>query len=123
MGRDYYNRRVGGVDERPRLSLAETADLVADAYVLFAGQGCLQRSFGYDCVDAGAVPGLHGTDLRRALYLQTSIKITEEVATYLRTAEEVAFFTVIEFVHDHVARPAQDAGWHHSYSGCGMHYN
>jgi hypothetical protein len=122
MTRDYYNRRVGQ-DERPRLALAEAAGMLGPAYAFVEQQGYLQRSFGYRCVDAGSVAGLDGSDVREALYIHTGIKIASAVDDFLRHADEVAMFTLVEFVHDHVAKPADGAGWHHTFNGCGWHYD
>jgi len=123
MSRDYYNRRVGKDGQAPHLTLAEAAGQLVAAYSFVDQQGYLQRSFGYSCVDAGKVAGLHGSDLREVLHLEASIKITNSVADFLRDADEVAMFTLAEFVHDHVAKPAKDAGAFHGFSNCGWHYD
>ncbi|TMQ14294.1 MAG: hypothetical protein E6J90_27165 [Deltaproteobacteria bacterium] len=123
MNRDYYNRRVGKEGGPPRLTLVEVASQIEAAYGSIEEQGYLQRSFGYDCVDAGEVAGLHGTDLRMELYLHTGIKITKHVGGGIKEADEDTLFTLIEFIHDHVAKPADGEGYFHSYSGCGLHLN
>lgn len=53
--RDYYNRRHGQAGQAPRLPLTDVARQVAAAYKTIDANGYLQRSFGYDCVDAGDV--------------------------------------------------------------------
>jgi hypothetical protein len=74
VSRDYYNQRLG-IGGPPRLQLAEVGDHLAVAYEFIAEQGYLQQSFGYSCIDAGKVPGLHGADLESALYLATGIRV------------------------------------------------
>ena len=108
---------------RPRLELSDAASELAAAYTFFDQQGYLQRSFGYHCVDEGTMAGLEGADLREALYLHMGIKITTPVAHFLQGADEVDVFTVVEFVHDHVAKPAEGAGRYHGFSDCGWHYD
>ncbi len=124
MSRDYYNRRVGKDGERPRLELREVASQLAAAYRFVDQQGYLQRSFGYRCVDAGDVSGLHGTDICHTLYLDAGIKVTGHVPTFIEQAgDEAVGFTFVEFLHDHVAKPAEGAGSYHSFSNCGWHYD
>jgi hypothetical protein len=108
MTRDYYNRRVGKDGERPRLTLRETAELIAETYALIDGHGHLQRAFGFDCVDAGEVPGTEGFGIRMPFFLKTTIKINGALRDAIKSANEVFLFTFIEFVHDYVAKPAEN---------------
>ncbi len=123
MTRDYYNRRVGKDGEQPRLTLVETAELIAEAYALIDNHGHLQRAFGFDCVDAGEVPGSEGSGIRMPFLLKTTIRINGAPKEAIKSADEVFLFTFIEFVHDHVAKPAANTGRYHSYSSCGWHYS
>lgn len=122
MARDYYNRRTGN-DLPPRLTLAETRRSLAASFQFIEQAGYLQRAFGYYCVDSKDVPGLEGADLRQALLLATGIRIATTVSEFLDDADEVSVFTLIEFLYDHVAKPLKDAGYFHSFSGCGWHYD
>lgn len=119
--RDYYARRVGSSSDRPQLTLAEVASQIAAAYRTIDSNGYLQRSFGYDCVDSGEVPGLVGTDLRVEHYLRTGIKIEGSVSDAIKSADEITLFTIIEFIHDHVAKPGEGAGHNHTWNSCGFH--
>jgi hypothetical protein len=119
--RDYYNRRSGHSGEAPQLTLAELANQIAGAYRTIDANGYLQRSFGYQCVDRGVVPGLVGTDLRMELYLRAGIKIDGHVTEAIENADEITLFTLIEFIHDHVAKPGVDEGWIHQWDNCGFH--
>lgn len=122
MSRDYYNQRLG-IGGPPRLQLAEVGDHLAVAYEFIAEQGYLQQSFGYSCIDAGNVPGIHGADLQSALYLAAGIRVDRYLPTFMREADEVSLFTLAEFIWGHVARPEDGAGRFHSFGGCGLHVN
>ncbi len=37
--------------------------------------------------------------------------------------DEIGIFTLIEFLHDHVAKPDERSGWYHNFSGCGWHFD
>lgn len=121
LERDYYNRRVGVASQRPRLSLADVTRQLAAVYRTVDANGYLQRSFGYQCVDAGDVSGLHGSDLRMELYMRTGIKLDASVSDSIECADEVAMFTILEFLHDHVAKPCEGQGHFHSWNNCGLH--
>jgi hypothetical protein len=121
MSRDYYNRRVGRDGERPKLTRAEAAELVAEAYTFIDQQGYLQRSFGFFCIDAREVAGRDGYEIHKPFLLETGIRIDGSVQDALKAGDETFLFTLIEFVHDHVAKPIE-GGWHHTFSGCGWHY-
>lgn len=119
--RDYYNRRVGQDGRRPQLTLLEITRQVALIYRTIDSNGLLQRAFGYDCVDAGRVPGLVGADFSMEFLMRTGIRIDGGVETAIEQLDEVAFFTLVEFVYDYVAAPLPNEGRFHSYSNCGLH--
>jgi hypothetical protein len=123
MGRDYYNRRIGRDGQPPRLGLNETAGQIAAAYAFIDQQAYLQRSFGYFCVDAQQVPGRDGYGIHDAFYLGTGIKIEGTEIEAIKAADEVFLFTLIEFVHDHVAKPIKESGRYHGFSNCGWHFD
>ena len=122
MTRDYYNRRAGVGGDRPRLTLEEMAAQVAVAYRFINERGYLQRSFGYYCVDDGAVPGREGAGINAALLLATGIQVSTSLEEFIRGADEASVFTVLEFVFDHSAKPLDNTGRHHSFNNCGWHY-
>lgn len=121
--RPYYNRRIGKEGEPPKLTLAEVAAGIATGYQSIDRKGFLQRDFGYFCVDAKEVAGNIGADLRIHFYLSTGIRLDGPVADFCMTTDEAGLFTLIEFLHDHVAKPAEGTGYYHSFSGCGWHYS
>jgi hypothetical protein len=121
--RQYYNRRIGQEGNPPKLTLAEAATGIRAGYQSMEDKGFLQRDFGYYCVDAKKVAGKVGADLRIHFYLDTGIRIEGSVADFCTATDEASLFTLIEFLHDHVAKPAEGTGYYHDYSGCGWHYN
>lgn len=121
--RNYYNRRVGKGGEPPRLTLAEVTEQLAASYDFLDQQGYLQKSFGYHCVDAGPVAGDYGTDFKTYFYLETGIRVTPPVGSFLEQADETVVFTLVEFLHDHTAKPDERSGRYHSFSGCGWHFD
>jgi hypothetical protein len=121
--RDYYNRRLGTGGDSPRLTLEELARQVSTTYAYFTQHGYLQWAFGYNCVDAGDVPGKHGTDIATQFYLKTGIRLDGALPELLSSTSEVNLFTFIEFVYDYVAKPDERTGRYHSFSGCGWHYD
>lgn len=121
--RDYYNRRHGHDGQPPRLTLPEVARQVAAIYRTSDANGHLQRAFGYQCVDAGQVPGEIGADFRMELFMRTGIRISGVVAEAIEQADEVTLFTILEFVYDHIAKPLQGEGRLHSWDNCGFHFD
>lgn len=122
--RPYYNRRIGQDSAVPKLTLDEVSEQVSTSYDLLADRGFLQRSFGYDCVDAGTIQGVFGSSFQTQFYLSTNIRMpVSSVAGFIRTADEVGLFTAIEFIFDHVAAPSPGSGYRHDYGGCGWHFD
>jgi hypothetical protein len=121
MSRDYYNRRIGTGAEHPKLTLRETAELIAEAYDFIDQQCYMQRSFGFYCVDAQEVAGRDGYGIYKPFLLATGIRFEGSIQNALQEGDEVFLFTMIEFMHDHVAKPVE-GGRYHSHSGCGWHY-
>lgn len=95
--------------------------LFRDLYVALDEKCYFQEAFGYDCVDAGEVPGTLGRDMEaqmfRRLRKPNLWPIKEKYASY----SEEDLFDVVEFLYDYVSKPLQ--GYYHSYSGCGWHYS
>jgi hypothetical protein len=120
--RVYYNQRVGEGGE-PELTLEAIARRVTAAYGALVRDDYLQKAFGYYCVDQKDVEGDDGSDLITHFHVSTGIKVEKSLEDFLVTTDEVGLFTIIEFLHDHIAKPDPDSGWHHSYMGCGMHYD
>ena len=119
--RRYYSQRAGS-PPLAQLALPVFGKLVVMAYKRLIEKGHFQEAFGYECVDAGQVPGILGCDVGAALFLAIRKDglwpLTE--ATPWRTEEDV--FDVVEFLFDHVSAPVERKGDYHSYADCGWHY-
>lgn len=119
--RQYYHHRMGST-ERAMWSLEEVAKQVADAFRVFCDRGYFQRSFGYECYDAGDTPGCHGS-IRMFFFRRTGIRWEGPHFEFVERADEVTLFTLIEFLYDHAAKPDEKRGRYHDWNGCGWHFD
>lgn len=121
--RPYWSERTGGRSRNASLTPQQVRKLFASLLTEFEVKGNLQEAFGYDCVDAGYVPGALGAALNERLLLILGYNdlwpVTEEKAEEWSDDE---FFDVIEFIYDHVSVGDRDRGQYHSYSDCGWHF-
>ncbi len=80
-----------------------------------------QEAFGYDCVDAGEVPGIVGRDVN-AWFLRTLHR--DDIWPYGEKGEHYdadTLFDVLEVLYDIVSEPVH--GRYHDFAGCGWHYS
>lgn len=121
MVRRYYSLRTGKHPDGEHLTFETLLKLFFVVYCDFDGKGYFQEAFGYDCVDAGWVPGKLGTNINahfiRRLRKDNLWPIEEKYEQY----NENDLFDVIEFMYDHVSKPI--SGRYHSYGDCGYHYD
>jgi hypothetical protein len=121
MNRRYYSLRTGKHPDGEHLTFKNLLKLFLVVYHDFAGKGYFQEAFGYDCVDAGWVPGKLGGDINahfiRRLRKDNLWPIEEKNEYY----DENDLFDVIEFLYDHVSKPI--SGKYHSWNDCGYHYD
>lgn len=115
--RDYYAFRRGA--QRPSESIENLRRILAAEYRRLEHMGYFQRHFGKDCVDSGNLPGEScGSD--PAAYVQWALGRDlwpfEESIVGL---DEDWIFTVLEFLHDHVAKPVRTRP--HDWDDCGLH--
>ncbi|HYK94912.1 MAG TPA: hypothetical protein VE011_03455 [Candidatus Dormibacteraeota bacterium] len=117
MRRRYWTERQGfGGD---RLDLEEATRLFASVIGELAERDLLQKWFGYECVDAGTVAGQAGGDVEAFVYRKTRRRDLWPIAERFAAWDEGAFFTAVEFMHDHVSFPT--AGDTHTWRNCGFH--
>ncbi len=121
MTRRYYSVRSGKIPGVSNLDFPMFLRLFRDLYMVLDEKCYFQEAFGYDCVDAGEVPGMLGRDMEAQLLRRVRKSnlwpIKEKYVGY----SEDDLFDVIEFLYDQVSKPLQ--GYYHSYSGCGWHYS
>jgi hypothetical protein len=116
----YYSVRTGKNPLAARFDLATLRDLFRTVFTQFEDRGYFQEAFGYDCVDAGFVPGKLGHDLAGTLLLELRKKELTPISTKIETYSEDDLFDMVEFLYDHCSKPKD--GMLHSYSDCGWHY-
>jgi hypothetical protein len=117
MRRRYWAERHGFQSDR--LDVAEAARLFASIVAEADVNSRLQKWFGYHCVDDGYVPGEAGADVEGFVYRRTRRRDLWPIADRYSDWDESAFFTAVEFLHDHVAEATH--GRAHSYLNCGFH--
>jgi hypothetical protein len=117
--RSYYSVRTNK-NPNASLDLPIMLRLFKDIYQNYVQKDYFQEAFGYDCVDAGEVPGILGPDIEaqmlRKLFKPNLWPINEKYTNY----SEDDLFDVIEFLFDYISKPLE--GYHHTYNGCGWHY-
>jgi len=122
--RAYWSERTGQRPQNSSLSPEQVRKLFASLASEFAMQGHLQETFGYECVDAGHVPGSLGPAVNERLLL---ILGYADLWPFIESKVEAwcddEFFDVIEFLYDHVSEGNKDSGQYHSYSDCGWHFH
>lgn len=91
-------------------------------YKQFVEGNRFQEYFGYECVDAGRVPGKAGSDVElfflRRLRKRSLWPIDESITNYT----EDDLFDLVELLYDLVSDGVEEAGYFHSYGGCGWHF-
>jgi hypothetical protein len=102
-----------GLDQLKRLAFSALDDLSERDY--------FQEAFGYDCVDAGEVPGRVGRDpnawFMRVLHRDSVWPYHDRGADY----DVDTLLDVLEALHDLVSEPV--SGRYHDFAGCGWHYS
>ncbi|PZO46565.1 MAG: hypothetical protein DCF16_18820 [Alphaproteobacteria bacterium] len=115
----YYSLRTGKHAAGGKLDLAAAKRLFLSIVREFDERGFLQNAFGYECVDAGFVPGTLGQDIHGRIFLALRKDNIWPPWTYADDYSEDDLFDVVEFVFDHIAKPTE--GRVHDYSNCGWH--
>lgn len=120
MPHSYFSQRAGLSPHPNGLPLKDVIDLFVRIYDQFDEDGYFQEAFGYDCVDAGFVPGnVRDPDL--AILLAIRKRDLWPLRKYSAGYSEDDLFDIIEFLYQHVSKPV--VGTYHSWSNCGWHWN
>lgn len=117
MNRKYYSIRKG----TRSLELQDLKALFGAVFNQFLEKGYFTEAFGYDCVDAGSIPGSAGANPEVYFLLKLRKSGIWPIAERLGSYSEDDLFDVIELLFDLVSKPVK--GRMHSYSGCGMHWD
>lgn len=115
----YYSVRTGKNPLSQRFDLQTLRDLFKSLFIHFEDEGYFQEALGYDCVDAGFVPGTLGHDLSGALLLELRKRDITPIRIKIKDYEEDDLFDMIEFLYEHCSKPIERH--YHSWSDCGWH--
>jgi hypothetical protein len=118
--REYYSIRTGKHPYGKRLPPTFLRRLFISVYRDFESGGYFQEAFGYDCVDAGYVPGKAGGDIESYMLMKLRKEDLWPIDRQYEHYDENDLFDVIELLYDHVSKPTE--GKYHSWSNCGWHY-
>lgn len=118
--RSYYSTR-SGTNPNAKPTLDMLLRLFRATYEDFDRRHYFQEACGFDCIDAGYVPGTLGTDIEAAMFLALRKSDLWPIAVNSPGYQEEDLFDVIEFLYDHVSLPKE--GNYHSYGNCGWHYS
>ena len=115
----YYSARTGKNPLAARLDLDALKYLFKSLFVYFEDEGYFQEALGYDCVDAGFVPGSLGHDLEGALLLEIRKQGLTPIRSRIDTYTEDDLFDILEFLYEHCSKPVDRV--YHSWGECGWH--
>lgn len=119
MRRPYYSIRTGINPMSAEIDLKMLQRLFKSIYSHFEEEGYFQKHLGYECVDAGYIPGELGHDLEGAILLALRKTNLTPIHSSIEKYSEDDLFDMIEFLHDHCARPTKRE--YHSWNECGWH--
>ena len=117
----YYSARTGRHPQGAKIDLQSLKKIFLSIERQFRDRGYFQEAFGYECVDAGYVPGTLGEDVQGALLISLRKEDLWPLRDKVDSYTEDDLFDVIEFLFDNISAPVD--GFFHSYSSCGMHYS
>lgn len=115
----YYSVRTGKNPLSQRFDLQTLRDLFRTLFIQFEDEGYFQETLGYQCVNAGFIPGSLGHDLDGALLLELRKRDLTPIRTKIDNYAEEDLFDMIEFLYEHCSKPVERS--YHSWSNCGWH--
>lgn len=121
MTRKYYSVR-SGKSENSKISLDVLRRLVKEIYSDFNAKDYFQEYYGYDCIDAGFVPGKLGYNIEATMFKILRKENLWPITEYYTGYSEEDIFDVIEFLFDTISKPIEEPGRYHSYGDCGWHF-
>jgi hypothetical protein len=119
--RKYYSVRTGNNHEIQNIDLDMLKRLIQGIYLDFKDRYYFQEAFGFNCFDAGFVPGKTGHDTEvyvfRKLRKSNLWPFEEKIENY----SEDDLFDIIELMFDLISKPLE--GRFHDWNDCGWHYS
>ncbi len=119
--RKYYSVRTGKNPDIQKIDLEMLKRLIKGVYLDFKDKYYFQDAFGYDCVDAGFVPGKTGRDTEMYIFRKLRKSGLWPIEEKIEDYSEDDLFDIIELLFDLISKPLQ--GIYHDYGGCGWHYS
>ncbi|MDO8292067.1 MAG: hypothetical protein Q7T29_04240 [Gallionella sp.] len=125
MARPYFSVRTGRSSGNVVLDLAMLRDVFRSEIESLEERGYLQEAFGKWCPDAddGLIPGTLGRDIEVKILVVLRKRNLWPVRNNYQNYSEDDVFDMIEYIYDHTSKPLSNAGFFHSYGGCGWHYD
>ncbi|MCC6350202.1 MAG: hypothetical protein IT347_11510 [Candidatus Eisenbacteria bacterium] len=115
----YYSVRTGKNLSGGALDLPTTLRVFGGIHQTLEDEGYFQEALGYECVDAGSVPGTVGKDVEGYVLLELRKSDLLPVRTQVDHYREDDLFDVVEFLYEHVSKPVDRH--YHSFNDCGWH--
>jgi hypothetical protein len=120
MSHSYYSQRTGVGPHPNGLPLKDVINLFVRVFDQLSEDGYFHEAFGYECVDAGFVPGtVRDPDL--AILLVIRKRDLWPIRAHSPDYTEDDLFDMIEFLFQHVSKPVEGA--YHSWNNCGWHWS
>lgn len=119
--RPYFSVRTGKHPTGGRLDLDGLKRLFLAAFLQLEADGYFQEMFGFECVDAGEIPGSVGRDIEAFFFRKLRKQGLWPIEPFIQTYSEDDLFDVIELLHDCVSKGV--GGNYHSWNDCGWHYS
>jgi hypothetical protein len=116
----YYSVRTGKNPLSAKFDLPTLKEMFRTVFAHFEDKGYFQEAFGFDCVDAGYIPGTLGHDLPGILLLELRKKNLTPIRSKINGYSEEDLFDMIEFLYENCSKPKK--GTYHDFSSCGWHY-
>lgn len=116
--RTYFSEQRG---IRKGYGIGELRILVRDLYNDLVEKDHLKEWLGYECVDAGRVPGTGGLHPGRDVVLEVGRSDIWPPDPVAAEWSEDAIFDFLQFIGNKVSSAIPNTGFFHQYDGCGLH--
>lgn len=117
-----WSERHGRGPRAEPLELPQARRLFASVVAEFDRRGWFQEAFGYECVDAGFVPGRTGEAVEETILLETGRDNVWPISQYINDWDEDTLLDMVEYFHHNVSAGVEEEGYFHSFAGCGWHF-
>lgn len=115
----FHSMRVGSNPNKNGFAFDGIKELFQQFYWNLKKEGYFDESFGFECIDAGKIPGKLA-DVKFEIVLNIRKKNLWPIEEFSDSYNEDDFFDIIEFLYIHVSKPIE--GNYHSWNDCGMHW-